>query len=157
MRFWQSAPAGRTGCPPLVRRVVLQQEGSALSGSSPLASPTRVLAAAALTGAVALGAGGCGEDQDGSGAAAEPTVVEIEFADGEVTPNGDRIEVGAGDPIDLQVTSDEPGVLHLHTDPEKELSFDEGTETFEIQVDRPGVVVVESHELDQTIVQLEVR
>lgn len=123
-----------------------------MSGSS----PTRVLAAVALAATVALTAAACGEDQD-DGGVAEPTVVEIELSGGEVTPNGDRIEVGAGDPIDLQVTADEPGALHLHTDPEQELSFDEGTETFGIQIDRPGVVVVESHELDQVIVQLEVR
>lgn len=128
-----------------------------MRGSTPLRplSPVRLLAAAGLAGAVALTAG-CGSSENGGGTA-EPTVVEIEFSGGEVSPNGERVEVGAGDPVDLEVTADEPGTLHLHTDPEQELSYGEGTETFEIQVDRPGVVVVESHDLDQVVVQLEVR
>lgn len=109
---------------------------------------------------------GCGTDDADSGTtdsgttdsgSGEPTVVEIEFADGEVTPQGERIEVDAGDPIDLEVTADEPGELHLHTESEQALAYGEGTETFEIQIDRPGVVVVESHDLDQVVVQFEVR
>lgn len=129
-----------------------------MPGSSRLrpTSPVRSLAATAVVGAVALAVTGCGASED-DGGTAEPTVVEIEFADGEVTPNGERVEVGAGDPVDLTVTADEPGSLHLHTEPEQELSYGEGTETFEIQVDRPGVVEVESHELEQVVVQLEVR
>lgn len=133
-----------------------------MSASSPThRTPlARGLAAGALAGAVALTAAGCGAEETetgGSGDSAEPTVVEIEFADGEVTPNGERIEVGAGDLIDLQVSADEPGELHLHTSQEQTFAYDEGTETFQIQLDRPGVVVVESHALDQVVVQLEVR
>lgn len=131
-----------------------------MSGSSTLRRPSLVrgLAAGALAGAVALTAAGCGgEETDGSSSGAEPTVVEIEIAGDEVTPNGDRIEVGAGDPIDLEVTADEAGELHLHTEQEQTLSYEEGTQTIELQIDRPGVVVVESHELDQVIVQFEVR
>lgn len=86
-----------------------------------------------------------------------PVVVEITFENGEVEPNGERVEVGAGEPIDLVVTADEPGSLHVHSDPEQEFAYEAGTETFEIQIDRPGVVEVESHELEQVIVQLEVR
>lgn len=133
----------------------------------------RRLAAVALGGAVVLTTAGCGTDDADSGATdsasasaseeptaeteEEPTVVEIEFADGAVTPQGERIEVDAGDPIDLEVTADEPGELHLHTESDQALAYGEGTETFEIQIDRPGVVVVESHELDQVVVQFEAR
>ena len=83
-------------------------------------------------------------------------MVQITFEDGEVDPNGERIEVDAGQPIDLEVTADEPGEIHVHSDPEQEIAYDAGTETIEIQIDRPGVVEVESHDLDQVIVQLEV-
>ena len=109
-----------------------------------------VLAAAALTA--------CGDDDDSNGDGPdEPVVVQITFEDGEVEPNGERVEVDAGQPIDLEVTADEPGEIHIHSDPEQEIPYDSGTTTIEIQVDKPGVVEVESHDLDQVIVQLEVR
>lgn len=95
---------------------------------------------------------GASNDDEGS-----PVVVEITVEDGRVSPNGERVEVEAGEPIDLVVSADEPGSLHLHSDPEQDFAYEAGTETFEIQIDRPGVVEVESHELDQVIVQLEVR
>jgi hypothetical protein len=93
----------------------------------------------------------------GDASSDEPVTIEITFADGEVEPNGDRVEVDAGQPIDLEVTADEPGAIHIHSDPEQELDYEAGTETFEIQVDQPGIVEIESHDLDQVIVQLEVR
>lgn len=116
----------------------------------------RSVALAVLVGAF-LSA--CAEDDDpgGSGGSEEPVVVKITFEDGTVEPNGERVQVDAGQPIDLEVTADEPGEIHIHSDPEHEIAYDAGTKTFEIQIDRPGVVEVESHELDQIIVQLEVR
>jgi len=114
------------------------------------------IASAVLAGATVLvSATACGEDQQGT--TDEPVVIEITIEDGEVDPSGERVEVGAGQPVDLQVTADEPGSLHVHSDPEQELPYEAGTETLKIQIDRPGVVEVESHELDQVIVQLEVR
>jgi len=110
------------------------------------------LAGAALTA--------CGNDDAGDGDGGDPVdpvVVEITFEDGEVTPNGERVEVDAGQPIDLEVTADEPGSLHVHSDPEQEFEYDAGTETFEIQIDRPGIIEVESHELEIIVVQLEVK
>ncbi len=76
-----------------------------------------------------------------------------------MTPNGDRVEVDAGQPIDLVVTADEPGEIHVHSEPEQTFEYEGGgaTTTFEISVDRPGVVEVESHNLEQVIVQLEVQ
>jgi hypothetical protein len=125
----------------------------------------RWIALALLVGA---GLSACGNDEDGGGdgdsgnggggkGSDESVVVEITFENGEVEPNGERVEVETGQPIDLEVTADEPGELHIHSDPEQEIAYDAGTETFEIQIDRPGVVEVESHDLEQVIVQLEVR
>ena len=113
-------------------------------------------AAAAVTALVAMTVTACGEDEGPGEGAGEPVVVEITFADGEVTPTGDRVEAGVGEPIDLVVTADAPGTLHIHSDPEQELAFEAGEETFKLQIDRPGVVEVESHELDVVIVQLQV-
>ena len=98
----------------------------------------------------------CGSDDKDSGTD-DPVVVEITFESGEVEPNGERVEVDAGQPVDLVVTADEPGEIHIHSDPEQEIPYEAGTETIKIQIDKPGVVEVESHDLDQVIVQLEVR
>jgi hypothetical protein len=111
---------------------------------------------AVLTAVAVLGTGTACSDEDTSGTD-EPVVVEITFENGKVEPNGERVDVAAGQPVDLEVTADEPGSIHIHSDPEQEFDYEAGTETFKIQIDRPGVVAVESHELDQVIVQLEVR
>jgi hypothetical protein len=111
-----------------------------------------VLAAAGLTA--------CGDDGDSpsKGSDDKPVVVEITFKDGSVTPNGDRIDVSPGQGIDLEVTADEPGEIHVHSDPEHEFEYGAGTTKLpEFEVDRPGIVVVESHTLDKVIVQLEVK
>ena len=109
-----------------------------------------------LTVLLAATLSACGNDDEGNGSE-DPVVVEITFEDGTVEPNGDRVDVDAGQPIDLEVTADEPGEIHIHSDPEQEIPYDEGNQTIKIQIDKPGVVEVESHELDQVIVQLEVR
>lgn len=120
-------------------------------------TPARTLAAVGLAGILAFAATGCGDGGENGAGSGDPTVVDITFDDGQVTPSGERVEVGVGDPIDLKVTADEPGTLHIHSTPEQELDYPQGTKTFEVEIDRPGVVVVESHELDVTVVQLEVR
>ncbi|TYL45170.1 hypothetical protein FXB39_19465 [Nocardioides sp. BGMRC 2183] len=96
---------------------------------------------------------GCGDDGE-AGGSDEPVVVEITFADGDVSPVGERVHVDAGQPIDLEVTADEPGELHIHSSPEQTLPYETGTETFKIEIPRAGRVDVESHDLDQVIVTL---
>ena len=117
----------------------------------------RVRAVGAVLSGVALLAAvtGCG-DEEKSGTD-EVVTIDITIKDGKVDPSGDRVDVAAGQPVDLVVTADEPGELHIHSDPEQQLDFEAGTTTLPIAIDRPGVVAVESHELDQVIVQLEVR
>ena len=117
----------------------------------------RVLAAVAVVACTMATATACGDDSDGGGGTTESETIEITFSGGTVTPNGERVEVDAGQPIDLVVTADAPGEIHVHSDPEQTFEYAEGTETFEMAIDRPGVVEVESHTLDQVIVQLEVR
>lgn len=75
---------------------------------------------------------------------------------GEITPNGEAVEVPVGEKIDLVVTADAPGEIHVHSDPEAEFAY-EGNgrpETFTLQIDRPGQVEVESHTLEKLIVKL---
>ena len=73
------------------------------------------------------------------------------------TPNGERVELAVGQTLVLTVTADEAGELHVHSTPEQEIAYEEGTSEHEITIDRPGVVEVESHEPDQIVLQLEVR
>jgi hypothetical protein len=116
----------------------------------------RFLAMATVIGCTLVGASACGGDEEASGSDAEPKIIKIRFADGKVTPSGDRIEVEAGQEVQLVVAADEPGEIHVHSEPEKELEYDEGEEVFTLAFDRPGVVEVESHELEEIIVQLQV-
>jgi plastocyanin len=101
---------------------------------------------------------GCGDDDTrGSTSSGDDTkTVEITFSDGSVTPNGERVEVKAGQPVELVVKADEPGELHIHSTPEDELEYGAGTTTLKLTLDQPGVVDVESHDPKVVIVQLEV-
>jgi uncharacterized protein YcfL len=84
------------------------------------------------------------------------TVVEITIDGDSVEPNGARVEAHVGEPITLQITSDREGELHVHSTPEQEIPFDNGTTEAELTIDRPGVVEVEDHHSGLVIVQLEV-
>jgi hypothetical protein len=109
---------------------------------------------------VLLGLAGCGSDaqeQETPGDGGTTSSIDITIEGDSVSPNGERVQVAAGVPLELVVTADAPGTLHVHSSPEQELSYEEGTTTLELTVDQPGIVDVESHELGKVIVQLEVR
>ena len=67
------------------------------------------------------------------------------------------MEVAKGEPLKLHITADEPGELHVHSTPEQEIEYAAGTTDKTLTLDQPGVVEVESHDLDKLVVQLEVR
>lgn len=112
-----------------------------------------LLAAAGIVTTLALG--GCGSDEPSSQAQGSDTSVTLTFADGEA-PTPERVDVAAGEPVEIVVKADEAGELHVHSDPEQELEYDEGTTTLTLTIDEPGVYEVESHDLEQTVLQLEV-
>jgi len=121
----------------------------------------RILAAAAVMACTLAGASACGDDGNADSAKcsndAAPKVIKVRFADGKVTPNGDRVGVEVCQEVQFVVAADEAGEIHIHSEPEHELAYDEGEEEFPpLEFDRPGVITVESHNLDQVIVQLEV-
>ena len=116
----------------------------------------------------ALPLAACGDDSSdrpagsaGAGASGDSTetkVIDVTFEGDSVTPNGERVEVAAGQPITLHVTADAPGEIHVHSTPEQELEYEKGeTDVKLAPIDAPGTVDVESHHLEKVIVQLEVR
>lgn len=116
------------------------------------------VAAAALVAVSSLTLGACGADKTdaNTGAGTGPVTIEVTFQDGTVTPSGETVEVGTGEPVELRITADEAGEIHVHSNPEQELAYDAGDSTQTITIDTPGTVDVESHDLDQVIVQLHV-
>ncbi|WP_028652795.1 hypothetical protein [Nocardioides halotolerans] len=118
-----------------------------------LAVLTLVVCAAALAG--------CGDDDSsgsGDGKDLAKKTIQVTIEGDDVTPNGDRVEVKTGQPIELVVQADAAGEIHVHSDPEKELEYAAGTTTLPtFTIDKPGIVEVESHALEKTIVQLEVK
>ena len=97
-------------------------------------------------------------DQTSESPAAEGVVVDIVIKDGEVTPQGDRVDVEAGQEVTLRISSDAAEEIHVHSDPEHSYEVKPGDSVEEsFTIDTPGQVAVEAHELDATIVQLVVR
>ena len=119
----------------------------------------RLIATAAILLTVLGTSTACGGDDSGGGSGSGGSgtkVITITVKGDSVTPNGDRVEVATGQPIELKVTADAPGEIHVHSTPEQEFEYDAGSTTLKLTIDTPGVVDIESHTLDKTIVQLEV-
>ena len=133
----------------------------------------------ALIATLAVLASGCGSDEPKSsdkpsgekaraktddGATAGPTkkkpsgtTIDVTFKGETVQPDGVEKKVAAGKPITLHIVADKPGELHVHSSPEQEIEYGAGTTDKRLTIDRPGVVEVESHTLEQLVVVLEVR
>ena len=114
-----------------------------------------VLAALLVVG---VAGAACGSDSTTSEGSSDATRVSIAItvADGRTTPSGEVVEVPVGEEVDLVVTADSPGQIHVHSDPEAELDY-EGSgepEVFTLRIDRPGQVEVESHTYGTLIAKL---
>jgi hypothetical protein len=124
------------------------------------------LAIPAFLVAATLAVGGCssdsGSDTSGSSGTSSSspsgsgTTIDITIKNGTVTPDGDRVKAGVGDPVTLKIDADTAGEIHVHSSPEQEIEFPQGTSTKKLTIDQPGIVDVEDHKLDQVIVQLQV-
>jgi hypothetical protein len=98
---------------------------------------------------------GCSSDK-GTGTSSGPKTIDVTINGGSVSPNGDRIKVGVGQQIILRIDADKAGEIHVHSTPEQHIEYPAGKSTEKLAIDQPGIVDVESHALDKTIVQLEV-
>ncbi len=122
----------------------------------------RLLATCAAVLCVVPLAAACGDDEadacgdDGSTGELETIAVTVE--NGAVTPDGDRVDVGVDQPVDLVVTSDVAGELHVHSSPEQTLKFSAGeNDPIKLQYCRAGLVDIELHEpAELPVVQLRV-
>jgi hypothetical protein len=101
-----------------------------------------------LIGVVSLGA---------SGGDLPTKRIAITVTGESVTPNGQQYDVAIGQRVELDVTADKPGEIHVHSSPEQEFQYDAGSTTLSLKpIQRPGVVTVESHTLEKTILKLKV-
>jgi hypothetical protein len=118
----------------------------------------RALASLVLVACTA-GLTACGGDDSSGDTKDLPTKsIDITVSGDNVTPNGDRVDVKVNQPIELVVKADAEGEIHVHSDPEHEFEYNAGTTTLpSFKIDKPGLVTVESHTLEKTIVQLEVK
>jgi hypothetical protein len=93
-------------------------------------------------------------------APSEPAVedaIEVKIEGDRVEPNGRRVQVSAGEPVVLAITSDRAAELHVHSSPEQMVEVETGESTVRLAIETPGVVDVEEHESGTVLLQLEVR
>ncbi len=96
---------------------------------------------------------------DSTGSSNQPVVVNITEKGGQIDPVGEVVKAATGQQIRLVVTSDAPDELHVHSEPEEhEFVIPAGADQKEytFAIDTPGTVVVESHELEVTVLKLEI-
>ncbi len=113
---------------------------------------TLVMTALSLTACSGGSSDGSGSSTGSSGG----TTIDITIKDGKVTPNGDRVKSKLGAPVTLKIDADTAGEIHVHSTPEQEIEYGQGSTTKKLTIDKPGIVDIEDHELDQVIVQLQV-
>ncbi len=128
-----------------------------------LRTPLVVLAvlAAAASGLSGCGGGSGSPGSSGSGTPSSSptgragTSIDITIEGGKVSPNGTRVKVQVDAPVTLHIDADAAGEIHVHSTPEQEIEFPQGTSTRRLTISTPGIIDVEDHALDQVIVQLE--
>ena len=90
--------------------------------------------------------------------ATDGTVVEVLIAGGTVTPTNGQAQATVGKPLVLLVTSDVADQLHVHSIPEHTFNIEpRPDQSFEFTVDVPGQVDIELHDLNRTVVTIQVR
>jgi plastocyanin len=124
----------------------------------------RALAAAVAGVALAATVTGCstasGSSDSSSRASAQAHTtkrIAVTVKGDQVTPAAEPITISVGQKVELDVTSDRDGVLHVHSSPEHEFDFKPGKSTFSFTLDQPGTVIVEEHVTDALVLKILVR
>jgi hypothetical protein len=85
------------------------------------------------------------------------TQVDVTIEGDDVTPVAQAVQIGVGETVVLNITSDRAGELHVHSSPEQELEFEAGSSQLQVTLDKPGSVDIEEHESDSLIVRVLVK
>ena len=85
------------------------------------------------------------------------TTVEVKIAGSAVTPLAKTVELAVGEPLVLKISSDRIGELHVHSTPEQEVNFDNGSVQKELSFDQPGSVDIEEHETGALVLRVLVK
>jgi hypothetical protein len=117
-----------------------------------------VLAAAVTGCSTSSGSEDQSTSASGSSQSASATKkVAVTVKGDRVTPTAEPITISVGQTVELDVTSDRDGELHVHSSPEHELAFKPGRSTFRFRLDQPGSVIVEEHVSDSLVLKILVR
>jgi hypothetical protein len=84
----------------------------------------------------------------------ESPTVEVTVSGDQVSPNAEVVELEVGERLTLDITSDRPGELHVHTSPDQYIDFGAGRSTKSFSVERPGSVEVEEHDSGAQVLRL---
>jgi hypothetical protein len=114
----------------------------------------RRLAAATVLPTVLTSVTACSGD-DGGGST-EVKTITVNLEGDKATPAGDRVDVDVNQPVDIDITADRAGQIHVHSSPGQYFDFKAGdNDPIKLQFDRPGKVEIEFHEpIDAPIVEL---
>lgn len=101
----------------------------------------------------------CGDEEPAPTGDGEPVSFEITFDGDTVSPSGAEETISRGTDVELVVQADKPGELHVHSTPERSLTYEAGTTTIPVELrnEPPGVVDIESHDLDKVLIRLTIR
>jgi hypothetical protein len=84
----------------------------------------------------------------------DEVVVDVSIVGDDVTPVAQSVELGVGETLLLEVTSDRAGELHVHSSPEQFADFQAGASQLDFTFDKPGSVDIEEHDSGALIVRV---
>lgn len=96
------------------------------------------------------------DDESSAKSTKDAEAITITIKGDTVDPNGKRFDLGVNQSVELTIDADEAGELHVHSKPEQEIEYPAGESTHDLSFDKPGIVAVESHSLEKTILEFEV-
>jgi hypothetical protein len=118
---------------------------------------TGVARALAITGCSSSPSHGDGSGSGPSQQASATKKIAVTVKGDQVTPSAEPITIAVGQKVELDVTADRAGELHVHSSPEHQFEFKPGRSTFSFTLDQPGSVVVEEHVSGALVLKILVR
>lgn len=136
--------------------------GLALAAAGCTASPSEPQAVPSLSSSSASAASAASTSASSPASSTAAITLDISIASiaqGQVSPNGKKLDAKVGDTVAMSVTSDADDKIHAHTGGDGyELEVTAGkTTTGSFTITEPGSIEVESHDLGKTIVILNAR